>query len=148
VVRALVAASAAAVVPLAVALWRGWASPVAWALALLAAAYALALALRPEGAGLDGGAPLVAAGLLLAGELGYWALDLRGPGHEERDVVARRLGAVLALAALSAALGAAVAAAAGLEVSAGLAWNVIGIVAAAAVLAIVARLARGAARAS
>ena len=40
-------------------------------------------------------APLVGAGLLVVAELAYWSLELRGPGCEERRLLARR-GAALA----------------------------------------------------
>ena len=132
---------------LALALWRGWASAVAWTLALVAALYATGLAAAEGEAVLDSAAPLFAAGLLVVGELAYWSLDLRLPGHDERDLMTRRLTALVALAFVSVALAALVVVVSAFPLGGGVGWRVVGVAAAAATLAIVARLARqGAAR--
>jgi hypothetical protein len=134
----------AAVVVLAASIGLGWTSGIAWTLVLLAAEYAAALAVR-GGADVDAGAPLVGAGLLVLAELAYWSIELRGPGYEERGVVARRLGALGVVAFLSVLLGAFVVVLTAAPLGGGLAWDAVGIAAAAGTLAIVAWLARRAA---
>jgi hypothetical protein len=129
-----------ALATLAASLAAGWTSGIAWTLALVGAAYAVALAARGADA-VDAAAPLVGAGLLLLAELAYWSLELRGPGYEERRVVARRLGALAALAFLSVVLGAFVVVLTAAPLGGGLAWDAIGVAAAAGTLAIVAWLA-------
>jgi hypothetical protein len=122
----------------------GWTSGIAWTLVLLAAEYAAALAARND-VDVDAGAPLVGAGLLVLAELAYWSIELRGPGYEERRVIARRLGALGVLAFLSALLGAFVVVLTAAPLGGGLAWDAVGIAAAAGTLAIVAWLAHRAA---
>jgi hypothetical protein len=142
------AEDAAAVLPLGAlalavlgaSLAAGWASGIAWTLALVGAAYAAALAARGADS-VDAAAPLVGAGLLLLAELAYWSVELRGPGYEERRVVARRLGALTALAFLSVVLGAFVVVLTAAPLGGGLAWDAVGVAAAAGTLAIVAWLA-------
>jgi hypothetical protein len=97
-----------------------------------------------DDATLDAGAPLYAAGLLILAELAYWSLELRGPGREEPRVVVRRLAALGALAFLSLVLGAFVVVVTTAPLGGGLLWDIVGVAAAAATLAILARLARGA----
>ena len=111
-----------------------------WALAVLAVAYAVSLFVH--GSAVDEGAPLVAAGLLLCGELAAWSLDERHAIAAERDVVLRRglaLGA-LVLAGLGAAV--AVIAFAASPAGGGLAWTALGAVAAVLVVGTVAELVR------
>ncbi|HSC90958.1 MAG TPA: hypothetical protein VLB86_04815 [Gaiellaceae bacterium] len=136
----LAAAGAAGVVLLllAVALARG--PLVAWGLIALAAQYAGGLAGR-EGA-IDAGAPFVATALLLVAELGYWSVELAGTGREEAAVALRRLAALGVLAAGALALAGLVLAATAIPLAAAAGWNAVGIAAAAAVLALIARLAR------
>ena len=134
----------AAVVVLAASIGFGWTAGVAWTLVLLAAEYAAALAVR-NASDVDAGAPLVGAGLLVLAELGFWSIELRGPGYEERRVVARRLGALGVVAFLSVLLGAFVVVLTAAPLGGGLAWDAVGIAAAAGTLAIVAWLARRAA---
>jgi hypothetical protein len=119
----------------------GSTSGVAWTLALVAAAYATALAVRGAD-NVDAGAPLVGAGLLMVAELAYWSLERRGPGYEEARVVVRRLAALGALACLSLVLGAFVVVVTAAPLGGGLAWDAVGVAAAGATLAIVAWLAR------
>jgi hypothetical protein len=111
-----------------------------WGLALLGAEYACALAVA--GRGVDGRAPLVAAGLVLAAELAYWSLEARTRVAEEPQLARRRLALILVVAAGSAAAAAAVVAAASLPYGGGLAWDALGVAAATAALATVAVLAR------
>ena len=120
----------------------GWASGIAWTLALIAAAYAASLALRAEGSAVDAAAPLYAAGLLLVAELAYWSLELRAVGREDAVALARRVVALAAVVVASLALGAFVVVVTVVPLGGGLAWDVVGVAAAAATLAILARLAR------
>lgn len=140
----LATGGAAALLTLLLALGAGWPSAIPWTLALLGGTYATGLAVRDD-ATLDAGAPLYAAGLLLLAELAYWSLELRGPGREEPRVVVRRLAALGALAFLSLVLGAFVVVVTTAPIGGGVLWDVVGVAAAAATLAILARLARGAA---
>jgi hypothetical protein len=120
-------------------LWRvGDAMP--WALVLLGGAYAIALFVR--GNGIDEGAPLVAAGLLLCSELAAWSFDERWRIKAERGVVVAR-GTAVALLVL-AGLGAStlVLALAAAPVGGGLAWTVLGAAAAVLVVGLAARLSR------
>lgn len=121
------------------ALVTDWPGLATAALATVGGAYASVLALDTER--LDTGAPLVAAGLLLAGELAYDALDppvVRG----------RLLARVVSLAGM-AALGLLVAAfvltVAATEAPSGLVLEVMGALAAVAAVGLVALLAREAA---
>lgn len=105
---------------------------LAWALALLGVAYAVALVVG--GHAVDEAAPLVAAGLLLCGELAAWSLDARWRIDEEPAVVRRRalaLGVLASAGLVAAALVVAIAAA---PPGRGLAWTTLG--AAAAVCAV------------
>ena len=139
------APGALAVVVLAIALWRGWRTAVAWTLALLAAGYALSLSLGPERATIDAAAPVVAATLLVVGELAYWSLELREPGRWEGRLLARRLALLGAVALVSLALGSMVVVVTSLEAGGGLGLTFLGVGAAVATFAILAGLARRAA---
>jgi hypothetical protein len=143
----LVAAApgALAALVLALAIWRGWPTLVAWALALLAAGYALALSFGPERATIDAAAPVVAATLLVVAELAYWSLELRDPGRWEGPLLARRLAVLAALALVSLALGSVVVVVTTVDLDGGLGLTFLGVAAAVATLAILAGLARRAA---
>jgi hypothetical protein len=111
-----------------------------WALGMLGVAYTISLYVH--GSAVDDAAPLVAAGLLLCGELAAWSLDERHAIAAERDVVLQRglaLGA-LVLAGLAAA--AAVIAFAASSAGDGLAWTALGSVAAVLVVGVAAQLVR------
>ena len=110
-----------------------------WSVALAAAAYAAALALA--GGPTDPAAPLVAAGLVVAAEVGQWAVELARPAAVDRGIVPRRAASIVLLAGAGAAAGAALllvshAAAGGIFLTAA------GLVAAAGAMLLVARLAR------
>ncbi|HXY82009.1 MAG TPA: hypothetical protein VEH55_11620 [Gaiellaceae bacterium] len=111
-----------------------------WALAVLAVAYTVSLFVH--GAAVDQAAPLVAAGLLLCGELAAWSLDERHGMAAERAVVLRRALALgtLVLAGLGAS--AAVVAFTAASAGNGLAWTAVGAAAAVLVVGTAARLAR------
>jgi hypothetical protein len=81
----------------------GRAAVTAWGVAVLAGAYAAALAAGPPG--LDPWAPVVAAGIAVAAEAGAWAAELRTPTRVDRAVVRARAGLLLAVAAGAAAVG-------------------------------------------
>jgi uncharacterized membrane protein YidH (DUF202 family) len=121
-------------------LWRAEVDLVVWPLGLLGVAYAIALVVR--GSGVDEAAPLVAAGLLLCGELASWSVDERFAIAAERALVVRRgvaLG-VLVLAGLG--LSALVVALSGTSAGGGLAWTVLGSLAAVAAVGLGVVLAR------
>lgn len=130
----------AGLVPLAGALALSRPGLVAPALVLVAAGYTGMLVARDSNT-LDAAAPLVGCTLLLVAELAYWSVELARTGREERPVLLRRLTAMLGLAAAALVLGAAVLAATTIPLGGGLAWNLVGVAAAAAALALIAWLA-------
>jgi hypothetical protein len=133
------AAGGVAVAVLGYGLARGRASAVPWTLLLLGAAYGGALFL-PE-RGVDEDAPLLALGFVLLAELSYWALELRTPLTSEPGMLVRR-AAIVAAAALGALVVAVLSiAATAVPLGGGVLWDAVGVLAAAAVLLIVARLA-------
>jgi hypothetical protein len=123
---------------LAVALGR--AGLVAPGLVVVLAGYATSVVVR-DSAALESDAPLVGGALLVVAELAYWSLELRGKEPEERSVVVRRLATLVALTGGAVVLGAGVLAATALPLGGGLVWNVVGVAAAVAALAVIARLA-------
>lgn len=137
---ALVGAAGAAVLGVALALGRP--RPLPWGLALLGAAYVVAVLERPPG--LDPLAPAFGAGLLLAAELAYWSLDARAPARRDPGLQRRRavrvagvVGAAFVLD-VCVAVGAAVGGLAG----GGLLLSLLGMAAAVGTLAVAAALAR------
>lgn len=74
-----------------------WVRGLAWGIALLAAGFLLRVQLEPSTA--SAWTPLVAGGLLLVAELGYWSFEANGSG-----VTARRLLEVLLLVVGASAL--------------------------------------------
>jgi hypothetical protein len=117
----------------------GW---IAWSLVLLGAEYAASLAVAEGGGEMDAWAPLYAAGLLVAAELAFWSLELRGTAREDAASLRRRLAALSALALAALGLAALVALVTELPGGGGVLWDAVGVAAAVAALAIVARLAR------
>jgi hypothetical protein len=111
-----------------------------WPIVLLGIAYAIPLFVR--GSGIDEGAPLVGAGLLLCSELAAWSFDERWRIAAERALVVAR-GMAVALLVL-AALGASglVLALAAAPIGGGLAWTALGAAAAVGVVGLAARLGR------
>lgn len=136
----LLGAAGVALVLLAVALAR--AGLVAPGLVALLAGYATSLVAR-DSAALDAAAPLVGGALLVVAELAYWSVELRGKEPEDRAVVVRRVATLAALTAGAIGLGAAVLAATAFPLGGGLVWNVVGVAAAVAALALIAGLAGG-----
>ena len=140
--QAPAALGGAAVAAVALSVWRGWTSGVAWTIALLVGEYALALSVRDGDELVDARAPFYAAGLLLLAEVAYWSIDLRVAGREDAALMLRRVGALTGLALVSVAVGTFVIAASAVSLSSGLLWDAIGGAAAVATLAVLARLAR------
>jgi hypothetical protein len=136
---------AAAVLLLLPAILAGWPSAFAWVLALLGAEYAASVAIGP-GDAIDGAAPLYATGLLVLAELAYWSVDLRMTRREELVVHLRRLATIAVLALVSLVLGSLLVLATAVPTGGGLAWDAVGVAAAVGTLALVALLARRAAR--
>ena len=127
---------------LGAALMGGWTALLPWSLVLLGAAYVASLELRPDAGAIDAAAPLVGAGLLAVAELAYWSIELRGPGREERRLLARRAAAVVGLALASLLLGAVVVTLTAVPLGGGVVWDAVGVAAAAAALTLILRLAR------
>jgi hypothetical protein len=133
-----------AVAALGVGLLLRRTSLVPASLVVVGGVYAAQLAV--DDAPLDANAALVAAGLYLTAELAYWSLEERVHVQSEPGETLRRLGLV-ALLALGALLVAALLLASTDAVRArGLALDVLGALAAAAVLVLVLLTARGGAR--
>lgn len=109
------------------------------ALALVGGAYAAALLLADGG--VDGAAPLVAAGALLVAELAYWATAPRAVPAATL-LLRRQLVTAGALAVVSLCLGTLLLLVGGTSVRGGLPLEALGVAAAIAALAVVARLAR------
>jgi hypothetical protein len=122
----------------ALGLVRPWPSVVAAGIAVVGAAYAVELSLGPET--VDRWAPLVAAALFVAAELGFWSIEPRA-ASPERAVLLRRL-LFLVVAALSVGLLGSVLLYAASGASGGIGLESLGVAAAVVTLAIVALLAR------
>jgi len=124
--------AAVAFAALVAAVVQGWAWLVPASTTLVGGAYAAELAI--DDAGLDLAAPLVAVGLVLAAELAYWSLDERVRTTGDPGDGLRRAALVAFGAAVTVVLGAALLALVD-EISArGLALDLIGVLAAVAVV--------------
>jgi hypothetical protein len=110
-----------------------------WAVVSLGIAYTVSLVLH--GSGVDGGAPLVAAGLLLCAEFAAWSIDEQFAIRAERAVVLARASALAALV-LGSLVVATLVLALSLVPASGLAWTVLGAAAAVGVVGLAVRLAR------
>jgi hypothetical protein len=117
---------------------RPWPSLVAAAIAVAGAAYAVELSLGP--ATVDSWAPLVAAALFVAAELGFWSIE-PSAARSERAVLVRRL-LFLAASALAVGLVGSVLLYAASGASGGIGLESLGVAAAVMALGIVAFLAR------
>jgi hypothetical protein len=120
----------------------GLASPLPsllpWPVAILAGGYAWKLG---DG-GIDQWAPVYAGGLLVVAELAYWSIELRGRSQDAERLTERRAALIAALGLAAVAVGGLVLAATSLRIGSGIATDVLGIAAAVAALAVVARLGR------
>ncbi len=102
-----------------------------------------AVAVGEQGSGqLDTRAAIFGSGLLLAAELLFLAVEVRGAVLEGGDLVVRRLVTMFGLVTGSVALGAALLAAAEVPAGGGLALQLAGVAAVAGVIALVLSLAR------
>lgn len=127
--------AALALVALVAALVLGWSLLVPASLVLLGGMYGAELAI--DDAPLDAATPLFAAGLLVTAELAYWAIEERESAAADPGEGLHRV-ALVALLALGALLVAALLLALADNVSAvGLAVDLVGATAAAAVLIVV-----------
>jgi hypothetical protein len=125
---------------LVAAIVLGWSGLVPVSVVALGAAYATHLAV--DDPGLDARAPLVAAGLLLAAELGYWSIEERDRVRGEAGDGLRQLGLVTLLVVGGLAVSAALLAVADLTRTQGLAIDLLGAAAAAGALLVLALVAR------
>ena len=134
------ALGAAAVALLAVSLVARSATGVAWSLALLGAEYATWLVLGTDA--VNTRAPLVGAGIFLAAELAYDAIEppVAPPGLE---IVLRRLVLLAGLALGAVGLGALVLGVTAVPLGGGVILTAVGVVAAVAAFVLIARLAAG-----
>lgn len=111
-----------------------------WPLGLLGTAYAIAIVVH--GSSVDAAAPLVAAGLLLCGELAAWSLDERFAISAEAAVVAARATGLALLTLAGLGVSALVVALAAAPAGSSLAWTVVGSLAAVAAVGLGVALAR------
>jgi len=130
---------AAAVLALLLGLVAGWAGLVPWALVLCGAEYAAFLVIRGES--IDAYAPFYGVGLLLAGEVAYWALEPRTSGAEP-GLLARRITLIAATCLAAGGVGGLVLSASELVFHGGLLLEAFGVAAAVGALFLLARMAR------
>lgn len=131
----------AAIVVLAAALLRGWPSLVPAAVVLAAAGYAAELVV--DDARLDASAPVLAAAVVTAAELAYWSIEEREPMPGDSGEASRRVAFVAALGFGALVVGALVLVLVDVVQARGLALDVAGATAAAAVLAVIVVVGRG-----
>ena len=117
-----------------------WSAALAAGIALLGAEQAVRLATGPSHA--DPWTPLYAAGFLLAAELAWWSMEPRVPSFSELPVLVNRLAVIILSCAGGAVLAALVVLAAGAPLRGGVGLELVGVVAAAAALTVVATVAR------
>ena len=125
---------------LVAAVVHGWAWLIPPSITLVGGAYAAELAI--DDATLDLAAPLVAVGLVLAAELAYWSLDERVRTTGDPGEGLRRAALVALGAAATLVLGAALLALVDVIRARGLALDLIGVLAAVAVVVTVVVAAR------
>jgi len=136
----LLAVGGAALAVLLVGLLLRWSAALAVGVAVLGAQQATRLALGSEA--VDEATPLVATGLLLVAELAWWSVEPRVPAWGEVGVLARRVWTLVLTCAGALVVSAVVVVAAGAPVNGGTVLELLGVVAAAAALALVAAVAR------
>jgi len=139
-----VAAGALAMLLLAAGLLLRIPAVVPAAIVLIGLGYSATLAVQ-DGA-LDARAPVIAAALFAAAELGYWSLEVRDAVADEPGAYLRRLGLLAGLALGTLALGQLLLALVDVSERGGIAIEAVGVVAAVATLAIVALARRDATR--
>jgi hypothetical protein len=126
----------AAAIVLSVALILRWPIVVPWAIALSGAGYVIG---RP---GVSVSTAVSGAGLLLAAELAYWAIEHDGRIQVERDVTTRRVLALVLVVSAALAVDLLLLPATALAAPRGLALAGLGAVAAVVILALMVQLAR------
>lgn len=132
-----VRAAAVALVALVAAVVLGWSPLVPVAIATVGGLYAAQLAI--DDAPLDATAPVLGAGLLLVAELAYWSLEERAHVPGDPGDGLRHAAFVAALAVGALVVGAALLALVDAVHTGGLAVDVLGALAASAILAAVLR---------
>jgi hypothetical protein len=125
---------------LAAVLLRGMQELLSWSLGVLAGAYAVSIGVHTGS--VDEAVPLVAAGLLLCGELAVWSLDEHIPVAAERGVLVGRATAIGVLVGAGLIAAAAVVAIAAAPAGNGLGWTAVGAAAAVGAVGIVVVVAR------
>jgi hypothetical protein len=124
------------------ALRRG--APLVAGFVLLGAEQAVRLTGGPDHA--DEWTPLYAAGFLLCAELAWWSIEPRVPAFSELRVLVDRVAVVAGCCAGGALLAALVVLAAGVPLEGGLALELVGVLAAAAAVTVVAVVAHSSVR--
>jgi hypothetical protein len=114
---------------------------LAWALLPLGLAYVLTFVVHRRH-GVDEGAPLVAAALLLCAELAAWSCAERREIRAERRVLLMRLGAIAVLVLAGLGIAALVLALAAAPVGGSFGWTFLGALAAVGAVALTLRAAR------
>jgi hypothetical protein len=136
----LLAAGVVALLVLCAGLAARWSAALALGVALLGAEHAVRLSIG-SGA-VDPWTPLYAAGFLLTAELAWWSVEPRVPAWAEHGTAVRRLATAAAACAGGGALSALAVLASEAPLGGGVALELVGVVAAAAALAVVAAVAR------
>jgi len=116
--------------------------PAAVPTAVLVVGVEYAAVLAVQGDALDARAPVFAALLFAAAELGYWSLELRDAVADEAGAYLRRVGLLAGLTLGALALGQLLLGVVDISERGGIAVEAIGVVAAVAALAIVALASR------
>lgn len=122
------------------ALGVAWPLPslLPWPLVVLAGIYAWTLG----GGEVDEWAPVYAGAFLAVAELAYWSVELRGRAEDAERLTERRIALITVLALVAVGAGGLALAATSLPIGSGIGTDVLGVVAAVVVLAIVAGVAR------
>jgi hypothetical protein len=117
-----------------------WSAPLAAGIVFLGAEQAVRLAIGRSS--VDPWTPAYAAGLLLAAELAWWSIEPRVAAWSEPGAVLRRVLTVAAACAGAGLLAALVVLAAGAPPRGGVGLELVGVLAAAAAVAVIAAVAR------
>jgi hypothetical protein len=133
--------SAVALVALVAGIVQGWPFLIPLAVAAVGGSYAVQLAI--DDARLDTAAPVVAVGLLLAAELAYWSLDERTRTSGDPGQGFRRLAFVALVGAAALVVASALLAVVDEVRASGLGLDLVGAIAAVAVVVTVLATARG-----
>jgi hypothetical protein len=136
----LLALGTAGVLWLFVGLVSRWSAPLAAGIVFLGAEQAVRLATGRSS--VDPWTPAYAAGLLLAAELAWWSIEPRVAAWSEPGAVLRRVLTVAAACVGAGLLAALVVLAAGAPLRGGVGLELVGVLAAAAAVAVVAAVAR------